>query len=121
MSPRALPVWLYWEGPCPAWIAACQRTILQHAPGAILLDPASFSDLWDRDRDIDIARWHVAHRSDFVRAFLLARYGGLWIDSDCLLMRPLDDLLDQAGHADFVAHRERSGMVSNAFIAAPPA
>jgi hypothetical protein len=113
-------VWLYWEGPRPAWIAACQRTIMEHAPGAMLLDPASFSELWDRDRDINVARWHVAHRSDFIRAFLLARHGGLWIDSDCLLMRPLDDLLERAGGTDFVAHRERSGMVSNAFIAARP-
>src|SRR5262249_49751146 len=26
-----LPVWLYWEGTCPEWIKACQRTIFPHA------------------------------------------------------------------------------------------
>ena len=120
MSPQRMPIWCYWEGSRPEWISACWRTILRHAPRAVLLDPLSFGELWDRDRDIDIALWHVAHRSDFIRAFLLARYGGLWIDADCVLLRSLDDLLNLTTTTDFVAHRERSGMVSNAFIAAPP-
>jgi hypothetical protein len=120
---RASPqpqVWFYWEGPCPEWIALCQHTILRHAPGARLLTPRAFDELWDRDRDIDLSRLHPAHRADFVRAFLLARYGGLWVDADCLVMQPLAGVLDLVREHDFVAHRERSGYVSNGFIGARP-
>lgn len=113
-----LPVWVYWEGPCPDWIAACRQTLEAHAPDLRVLTPDGFAALWDCDRDIDITRLHVAHRADFIRAFLLARYGGLWIDADCLVMRPLRPVLERVAASDFVGHRERSGYVSNGFIGA---
>jgi hypothetical protein len=116
-----LPVWLYWEGECPAWIRECQKTIFAHAADARLLTPESFDELRDRDRDIDLSRLHVAQRADFIRAFLLAKYGGLWIDSDCLVMRPLQPVLELLDQYDFVCHRERQGHFSNGFIAARPA
>lgn len=115
------PVWLYWEGPCPDWIVACRRTIEAHAADVRLLDASAFDALRDRDRDIDLARLTTVQRADFARAFLLARHGGLWIDSDCLVMQPLAPLLDTARVAGFVAHRERSGLASNGFMAAAPA
>jgi hypothetical protein len=117
-TPHELPVWTYWEGPCPEWIRACLRTITSHAARVHALDPKSFDQLWDRDRDINLSRLRPAHRADFVRAFLLHRYGGLWIDADCLVMHPLQPVLDLLQEHDFVGHRERAGLISNAFIAA---
>jgi hypothetical protein len=116
----ALPVWTYWEGPCPEWIQACRRTIAAFAPRLIHLTPEGFDRLRDRDRDIDLSRLHAPHRADFVRAFLLRRYGGLWIDADCLVMKPLQSVLSLLDEYDFVGHRERVGLISNAFIAARP-
>ena len=115
-----LPIWLYWEGACADWIRVCQETILAKAPTARILSWSDFDQLWDSDRDLNLSRLHVAHRADFARAFLLQRYGGLWIDSDCILMQPLDDLLGKLGEFDFLAHRERSGYFSNGFIGAKP-
>jgi SAM-dependent methyltransferase len=120
INPEQLPVWMYWEGPCPDWIAACQETARRHVPQLRLLGPREFDALWDTDRDIDIKRLQVAHRADFIRAYLLARYGGLWVDSDCIVVRPLDPLLASLKDHDFLAHRERHGYVSNAFIGARP-
>jgi hypothetical protein len=114
------PVWTYWEGPCPAWIRACRKTIVAHADGVRLLTPESFERLRDRDRDIDLSRLHAPHRADYVRAFLLQRYGGMWIDADCLVMQPLKPTLDLLDQHDFIGHRERAGLISNAFIAARP-
>lgn len=119
-SNDTMPVWAYWEGPCPPWIRACRRTIAAHAQQIRFLTPESFDRLWDRDRDIDLSRLRVAHRADYIRAFLLHRYGGLWIDSDCLVMQPLQPLLDVLAAHDFVGHRERSGLISNGFIGACP-
>jgi len=42
-----------------------------------------------------------AHRSDFIRAYLLARYGGIWVDSTTFCWQALDDWLP--------AYTERSG------------
>lgn len=119
-SSQALPVWLYWEGPCPEWVKICQRTILRHVPGARLLTPRSFDEIRDRDRDIDLSPLSAPHRADFIRAFLLARYGGLWIDSDCLVMRPLSQVFEWIAAHGYVAHRELDGRVSNGFIGARP-
>ncbi len=113
-------IWVYWEGPRPEWIRRCRRTIAAHAPRVRFLTPEAFDALRDRDRDIDLSRLQVAHRADYIRAFLLHRYGGLWIDADCLVMRPLQPLLDLLAECDFIAHRERSCAVSNGFIAARP-
>jgi SAM-dependent methyltransferase len=111
-------VWLYWEGECPEWIKECQRTIFAHATDVKLVTPDEFEKLRDVDRDIELERLDAAHRADFVRAFLLAKFGGLWVDSDCLVMQPLQPLLNLLSSNDFIFHKERSGLVSNGFIGA---
>ncbi len=114
------PVWLYWEGPRPRWIEECQRTVALHAPDARLVTPEEFDAMRDVDRDIDLSGLCVAHRADFIRAFLLARHGGLWVDSDCVVMRSLESVLELLGRYDFVGYKERQGHVANNFMGAPP-
>lgn len=111
---------MYWEGPCPEWIRQCHRTVFAHAQDVRLLGPDDFDELRTEDRDIDLRSLHVAHRSDFIRAYLLAKYGGLWIDSDCVVMQSLQPLYWSLRHADFFCHRERQGTISNAFMGASP-
>ncbi|MCU1264369.1 MAG: hypothetical protein JWM21_687 [Acidobacteria bacterium] len=113
-----LPVWLYWENDCPEWIEVCRRTIFAHAADVRLVTPDEFEKLRDVDRDIDLTRLDSAHRADFIRAFLLMKFGGLWIDSDCLVLQPLQAVLNLLSANDFIFHRERSGYVSNGFIGA---
>lgn len=119
-APVQLPTWMYWEGDCPEWIRLCHQTIRAHGHDVRLLSPADFNRLWERDRDIDIARLYVAHRSDFIRAYLLAHFGGIWIDSDCILMQSLQPILAALRDFEFVAHRERSGDITNDLLAARP-
>jgi len=116
----ALPVWLYWEGECPEWIQECRRTIFAHAPDVRLVTPDEFERIRDIDCDIDLNKLRVEHRADFIRAFLLTKFGGLWIDSDCLVMQSLQPLIDLLHSYDFIFHKERSGYVSNGFIGARP-
>lgn len=111
-----LPVWIYWEGEMPDWISDCHRTIFQFAGDVRLITPSVFDSLRDKDRDIDLSCLCIAHRADFIRAFLLARFGGIWIDSDCIVMKPLQPLFEKLEHYDFIAFRQRDGSVSNSFI-----
>ncbi len=93
-EPGTPPVWQYWEGPKPPWIEACHATVRAHAADVRLLGPEEFDALrGDADRDIDLSALHVCHRSDYIRAFLLAKYGGLWIDSDAIVMQDLTPTL----------------------------
>jgi len=113
-----LPVWLYWEGDLPAWIGECQKTIFAHTNNVHLLTNESFNELRDIDLDIKLENLCVAHRADFIRAFLLYKYGGLWIDSDCIVLKPLQPLMDTLNFYEFVGYRERSGEVTNNFMGA---
>lgn len=113
-----LPVWLYWEGDLPDWIAECRKTIFAHASNVRLLSDLDFDELREGDRDIDISHLYVAHRADYIRAYLLARFGGLWVDSDCIVLKPLQPILDLLNTYAFIGYRERSGEVTNNFMAA---
>jgi FkbM family methyltransferase len=115
-----LPVWLYWEGECPQWINECRQTVFAHADNIRLIGPEQFDKLRDSDRDIELGTLCTAHRADFIRAFLLARYGGFWIDSDCIVMRSLSPLFAEVNAYDFIGYRERGGYVANNFMGAPP-
>jgi hypothetical protein len=94
--------------------------VRHRAPHAQLLDAAAFRALWDRDTDIDLAPLRPAHRADFIRAWLLARHGGIWLDLDCVLMRPMDAIEPLTLTHGFVAHRDRQGWFPNGFMAAAP-
>lgn len=114
-----LPVWMYWEGESPEWIKACQRTVRAHAPDVRLIDADDFDRMRDIDRDIDLSRLCTAHRADFIRAFLLARHGGLWVDSDCIVLRSLEPFFDALTRHDFLGYKERQGHIANNFMGAP--
>lgn len=38
----------------------------------------------------------VAHKSDFIRTYLLARFGGVWVDSTTFCWEPLSNWIDQS-------------------------
>jgi hypothetical protein len=112
----APPVWTYWEGPLPNWISKTLETIAVHTKHQHALDPATFDALRDTDRDIDLEPLYVAHRADFIRAFLLSRYGGLWVDADCIVLQDLDKLVESFEPYDLVTYREREGNVTVSFV-----
>lgn len=113
-----LPVWLYWEGDLPDWISECQKTVFAHASDVRLLTSESFEEMRIADLDIRLEDLCVAHRADFIRAFLLAKHGGLWIDSDCLVAKSLKPLTDTLNSYEFLGYRERSGEVTNNLMGA---
>jgi hypothetical protein len=111
-APPTAPIWMYWEGPMPAYITLCCKTIFAHNLHVRLLDRASFDDLFIRDRDIDIDQLALNHQSDFVRAYLLKHYGGLYVDVDCIVMQNLTPLLELAKQKGYVGYREPQGNIS---------
>jgi glycosyl transferase-like sugar-binding protein len=111
-------VWLYWEGPQPPYISLCLKTVRVHHPNARVLDRAAFDALFRSDRDLDIDALALNHKSDFIRAYLLAHYGGLYVDADCIVLRSLGPVLEMAGERGFAGYREPLGYMSCNFMAA---
>lgn len=116
----SFPVWQYWEGPTPGYIDLCHETVRRHHPEVRLLDPASFDALWETDRDVPIAQLGPHHRSDFVRACLLRHYGGLWLDSDFVLLRPLAELAELPPDITFAGYRIDGGDYTNNLMFSRP-
>ena len=110
-------VWTYWEGPCPDYIQVCLETIRRWC-NVRVLGRDDFEVLWREDRDLSIDRLYVAHRADFIRAYLVHHYGGAWIDADCIVLRPIAPLADSLTTHDLIYYREPAGSIaSNFFIA----
>lgn len=110
-------IWVYWEGPMPQYIRLCHETVLAHNDNVKLLDRDSFERLFQYERDIDIDRLAINHKSDFIRAYLLFHYGGLYVDSDCVVLQDLSRVLEMARETGFVGYREPQGYMSCNFMA----
>ena len=88
-------VWLYWDSPGegrdPGYISLCRETIVKWARpyDVIVLDKSTASQwvegLHPAFGDIPV----IAHRADYVRAACLAENGGIWLDIDTVVLKPL--------------------------------
>jgi glycosyl transferase-like sugar-binding protein len=62
----------------------------------------------------------VTHRSDFIRAYLLRHYGGLYLDADCAVLRNLEPIMELAERFGFAGYRDLNGQMCAAFMAPEP-
>ena len=88
-------IWMYWEDRKgerkPAYLDLCLETVRRHSPAfdVVLLNERSVRDhLPDLREDIFRTR-EIAHRADYIRARIVFEYGGIWLDSDIVLMRDI--------------------------------
>lgn len=113
-------LWSLWEGPKPPFVELCQETLLRHNPGAKILNLAEFCNLQTFDKDVDFSHLHMPHKSDWIRLYLLKAFGGMWIDADCIVMRPLGRFVDALRCCWSMTYYERSGHIGGGFMGAPP-
>jgi Glycosyltransferase sugar-binding region containing DXD motif len=114
-----MQVWMYWEGPMPPYLELCVETVRRHHPQVSILDPAGFEALWQEDRDVPVAQLGPHHRSDFARAYLLRHHGGLWLDTDFVQLRPLDELLALPEQVTFAGYRQAEEFTNNLMFSRP--
>jgi hypothetical protein len=111
---------MYWEGPVPGYIDLCCRTVRAHNARVELLDRAGFETLFRYDRDLPIDALPLPSKSDFIRSYLLAHHGGLYLDADCVVLGTLDFMFDLADAAEFVGYRDPLGYMNTNFMASVP-
>ncbi|MDX1385228.1 MAG: capsular polysaccharide synthesis protein, partial [Thermoanaerobaculia bacterium] len=100
--PPARTIWTYWDqgvDAIPVFHRLCLETWRRHCPDwqIVVLDPQRLSRFLQPE-DLPAGFAGIRRRqakSDLVRLALLARHGGVWMDSSILLQTGLDPLLWQ--------------------------
>lgn len=122
-------IWLYWEDrpgdSIPAHIALCRKVLEYQCRqcDVRLVTPGNvrryLPDLDERVWDISLAQKSqnpIAVRCAFIRAWLLERYGGLYVDSDCVALKDFAGAFDEAQGSDFFAMRRTSAKTNHISI-----
>lgn len=111
------PIWLYWAGPMPEYIAFCVETIRAWHPGRVVF--ATEDDLQSAMKDIGAPLGHryiVQHEADILRAWLLKERGGYWIDCDFLCLAPVDGIVPPGNNFASYRRFQDDENVDNDFI-----
>jgi len=102
-------VFQYWESKPgttpPEYLELCDETI-RHNCGRdfeiVLLNEKTMFD-WLPGLRTDILNLKtIAHRADYIRWKLLYEYGGIWLDRDFIITKPLIDIYYFLGDFDFI-------------------
>ena len=92
-------IWKYWENKpgCekPEYIKFVDESLKKHTSAKIIeVNPNNLHEyLPDINPNINKLK-KIAQKSDVIRANLLYKYGGMWLDSDTLVVRNIDHLFD---------------------------
>jgi len=114
-------VWNYWENrpgtSLPPHILLCREVLRHQCPQCTihLVTPANVHQYLP---DLDPRIWQItlhnnsqnpiAVRCAFIRAFLLERYGGLYVDADCIALKDYSEAFNITEGYDFFAMRRTS-------------
>jgi len=119
-------IWLYWntgEKGQPETVRHCIRSWRERNPEWSLrvLDDRSVSEYIDID-ELDILRRRditIQKKANIIRINVLAKYGGVWSDTTCLCIEPLDNWIYECCTAGFFAFKDpgRDRIVANWFMA----
>ena len=103
-------IWMYWENKDsnekPTYIKMCYETILNNVGNRFkvhLLDEKTIYDYLPKlRRDLDRKLKRIPMKADYIRYSLLYKYGGIWLDSDVIVFRNLDDLIEKLKEVEYV-------------------
>ena len=124
-----MTIYQYWEtrGTKPAYIDGLREIAARNARvPLILVTPENLDTFLPDMPDAIRAIPELAHKADMIRAMLIHRHGGMWLDSDAIVLKPLDPLFRHLEDHDFVAFRSserwrrwRARVRVNCFLSRP--
>jgi hypothetical protein len=90
-------VFIYWTGNEPSLIRLLRKIMLLHSRNG-----ENYNLVFINDNNIDnfikkpsyFNLLHPAHKADFLRVQVLTEHGGIWLDSDTLVMNDLSKLFE---------------------------
>lgn len=103
-------IWQYWEtvgDDKPAFIDGLHAIARKNAGAEIVLVTPETLEQFIPDIPSEIFKIdQIAHKADMIRAMLVMRHGGMWLDSDAIVLRRLDWILDLLDTYDFVCFND---------------
>ncbi len=99
-------IWQYWEtrGEKPAFVDGVHRLARRNSGCEVnLVTPETLHNYLPNIPGHVLKIKELAHKADMIRAMLLSRHGGMWLDSDAIVLRELKWLFDFLEKYDFVA------------------
>ena len=103
-------IWLYWENKPnvlepPNYIKMCRESVLLHCEkdfNVVILNETTVKTYLPDLRE-DINKLQIPQKADYIRLKLLEKYGGIWLDSDIIVMKSLMPIMDKMkNNIDFV-------------------
>src|SRR5688572_26253720 len=89
MTSQDKNLFIYWEGKTLPYIRLCRKSIIKNANMFVhVVTPTnidSYLSMHPTFKERLFKLRLVAQRSDYIRVALLNKYGGFWIDSDCVM------------------------------------
>ena len=107
----------YWETPenlpkKPGYIELCEQTVDKYCSDGFEIERLNRENIKDYLPELDEGIWglgNIALVADYIRARLLYKYGGLWLDADTIVMQPLTDIVERLDEgSSFVGYRKTS-------------
>ncbi|SFJ15774.1 class I SAM-dependent methyltransferase [Planctomicrobium piriforme] len=108
---RQVKIWTYWETPLngkrPEYLDLCEETWHRHCGDdfeIVRVTPETAPEFVPNL----IEEWHrlpcLAHKADYLRAALVHRHGGIWLDNDMIVLRNLNVMMSQleSSGSDFI-------------------
>ena len=104
-------VWQYWEtrGRKPAFVDGLHEIAVRNSGCEVIqVSPETLPDYLP-DLPTDVLRiGELAHKADMIRSMLVARHGGMWLDSDAIVLRDLNPLFDLLEQREFVCFNDNA-------------
>lgn len=111
-------IWIYWEDrpnrSAPPHVQLC-REILKYRCRTCNIKIITPNNVYEYLPDLSPRVWEItmknpkhnpiAVRCAFIRAFLLEKYGGIYIDSDCIVLEDLSAVFELLANYDFISMR----------------
>jgi len=120
-------IFLYWDdkgnSDTPDYILMCRETILKNCGdgvNVILINKNNLLDYLDDVPENLFKLKEIAHIADYVRVALLVKYGGIWLDSDCILLKDLNPIFEKLKKNEYVGYSWQENQPSLGFMASQP-
>lgn len=102
-------IWMYWENKPgkmkPEYLNLCYETVVKNCEQSftinLLNEKTVYNFLPNLRRDLD-QYMSIPQKTDLIRLSLLHKYGGIWVDSDTIVIRDLKPLWDKTKKHEYI-------------------
>ena len=112
-------IFFYWEGPVPPLISVLKKLILLHSNQNKNYNPVFLNDS-NIESYIKVPHHYkkmsYTHRADFIRVAVINKFGGIYIDSDTLIMSSMESLFKTFEEKEGFFVRTIEGHICNGFF-----